>query len=187
MLSRIQPETDPHTTKTRFSRRANFVSQASFSNAGKALSNAPIHDISSRNTTVFARPLMADARASKALAQPSAHASSAPVCADRRSQKWLSCVAFVTPSSGASPVISMKRHLDRAANSSISVDFPTRRRPEQTTRDGESLPHNSSRVSNSSFLPANMALSLLLLNNSHCTSRTSAYQEISGGYLIFCK
>ena len=183
MLSRNQAETVPHTTNTRLSRRANLVSHASLRSAGKVLSNAPIHEISSRNTTVLARPFTAAASASNAFAQPSALASGVPVCAASRSQKWRSCVSFVTPSSGATPVISTNRHFDRAANSSTSVDFPTRRRPEQTTNEDDSFPQSPSRASNSCALPMNIAVSFPLGTRVILGGTPGKCKKNSGGYL----
>ena len=55
MFLLIHVETEPQTTNINFSRLENCVSQAVFSSAGKVLSNAPIHDISSKNTMVLPR------------------------------------------------------------------------------------------------------------------------------------
>ena len=156
-FSCIQAETLAAITKTRFCRRENFVSHASFSNAAKDASYFPIQDISSRNTIVFAEPLMAAANASKALAQPSHFASGTPVATANRSQKWSISFWFVISESGASPAISTNRHFDSDAKCAISVDLPIRRRPDTATNDDVRFFHSAAKSIRLSSRPTNTA------------------------------
>ena len=80
-------------------------------------------------------------------AQLSALTSGEPVVRAREAQKVSICFSFVMYLSGASPLISMKPHLEDFANTSTNVDFPIRRLPEMTTNDATDFRQSASRRS----------------------------------------
>ena len=154
----IHAETEPHTTKTR--RRCSWkrLSHATLRCAGKSLSNPPIHEISSSNTTVFPVSRMAPSRAAKASGQLFGDIGGKPLWAARLRPNSASCLALFMPFSGASPSIFSSLAPDRLANSFIRVLLPMRRRPWHATRDGPRLRHSDARVSSSFSRPRNILL-----------------------------
>ena len=135
MFLPIQAETLPATMKMSLSCFENCVSHAVLRKEANEVSYLPIHEISSRNTTVLPLRCKAASSASNALGQQSAFASGIRVAPARRSQKLSICRWLSISLSGASPTSSMNVHFERAANSSTKVDLPMRRRPAMTTKE----------------------------------------------------
>ena len=156
MFSAIQADTEPQRTKTRFGCLRNLRSHASFKYPAKSALYPPSQEISSSNTTVL-RP---DDSTSSSCANANDHVCAGTIsCLEYSatfSQKRRRCAASVIPLRGGSPSMQMNLSALLAANSSIKVDLPMRRRPRHVTSTPWSRPHSASRSFRSRSLPTNI-------------------------------
>ena len=162
MFRLIHADTLPQTTITSLSCLWKSLSHAHFRCPGKSGSYAPIHEISSRRTTVRFLPSMNSFSQKKASCQLSKTSLGRFVCCARSAPKLASWSRFVMPLRGGNP--SKEKNLSAvfSANCSISVLLPMRRRPLQATNDDVDLRHRADRSSMYSFLPTNIGIPLEL-------------------------
>ena len=156
MFSAIHDETEPQRTRTRLSCFLRRLSHAVLRNPAKSGLRDPIHDISSRRTTVRPTGGIAASRLRNASVQFFARGTSVPVWSESSAQKFFRCARSVMPLRGGMPTMFMKRSAVRLANSSISVLLPMRLRPRHVTSEEVRLLQSWESAVNCSFLPTNI-------------------------------